>query len=106
MFAIYTASSTLELAILSKLENYFAMRFNKEIWAKDLSDRCGEYITLTLSGKSSQVYFTYQKMLESSRNEFSSISAKSVKLNQNIQFLKEVNRKIETLLKTCSEIKL
>ena len=104
--AIYTTSSSIERAVYAKLENYFTSRFNKDIWALDIADRCKQSVVISLSGKSSQVFVTYQRMLERNRRTLSEMSAGSEELTAQINYFKNINRQIEVLLKSCSEIKL
>ena len=105
-FAIYSTSSSIERGIYAKLENYFTSRFNKDIWAIDIADRCKQSVILSLSARSSQVYITYQRMLDQNRKTLSEISAGSEELTSQINYFKDINSRIEALLKSCSEIKL
>ena len=89
-----------------KLENYFLSRFNKEIWAKDIAERCSQSVTTFLSSRSSHIYITYQRMLESNRINLAEIYAESERLNHGLSFLNNMNKRIENLLISCSEIKL
>ena len=85
---------------------YFTSRFNKEIWAADIADRCKQSVVVSLSSKSSQVFVAYQRLLESNRNTLSELIAGSEELTSEIDYFYNINRQIETLLKTCNEIKL
>lgn len=105
-FAIYTTSSSIERAIYTKLENYFTSRFNKDLWAIDLADRCKQAVMINLTAQSSQVFVTYQRILDRNRQTLSEIISGSEELTSHIDYFKNINRQIETLLKSCSEIKL
>lgn len=105
-FAVYTATSSIENTVFSQLEIYFTSRFNKELWATDLADRCRQSVFLALSGKSSHVYATYKRVLERSHQEYSEIAEESERLQIGINYMKDMNKRIETLLKSCSEINL
>lgn len=104
--ALYNASSSIERAIFSKLENHFVSRFNKEIWATDLADRCRQSVIFTLSSRSSKIYVEYQRILNGNRRSLAEIAERSERLSNGMNFITNVNRKIEILLKSCSEIKL
>ena len=104
--SIYTASTSIENAVLSQLENYFVSRFNKEIWAVDLADRCRQSVALSLSSRSSQIFVTYKRILERNHQELDEISAESERLRFGIDYMNNMNMKIETLLKSCSGINL
>lgn len=103
---MYNASSSFERAIFSKLENHFVSRFNKEIWAADLADRCRQSVFFTLSSRSSKIYVEYQRILNGNRQNLAEISDKSELLVEGINFITNINKKIEILLKSCAEIKL
>lgn len=106
IFVIIKASSSIERSVLTKLENYFTSRFNKEIWASDLADRCRQSVCSTLTSRSSQIFVKYQQILENNRQDLAEISEKSELLSVNRDHVNGLNKRIEFLLHSCSKINL
>lgn len=99
-------SSSIERSVYMKLENYFTSRFNKEMWAIDVAERCKQSVVIDLSAKSNQVISTHQRILDRNRQNLSETTAGSEELRAQINYFTDINRQIEILLKSCAEIKL
>ncbi len=102
----HLASSSVERSIRSRLQSLFAGRFNLEGWAVDLSDRASQAVFVYLSARSSRIVSAYAGEVEKSRRESASLQGSSEQLSDQILFLKDLSRRIETLIGRVQTINL
>ena len=102
----HLASSSVERSIRSRLIALFSARFNLEGWAADLSDRASQAVFVYLTARGSRIVSAYAAEVEKSRRESSTLQGQSEQLGDQILFLKDLSRRIESLIGQVQTINL
>lgn len=90
----------------TRMDAILASRFNKDVWAAGLAERCQQAVMVRLSAKASRVAANYRQMLEDKRRELHTHSSQLERLNGEMLFLRDTSRRIEGLLGMAAEIQL
>ncbi len=102
----HLASSSVEKSIRSRLLALFSSRFNVEGWAVDLSDRASQAVFVYLTARGSRIVSAYTAELEKSRRQTLNFQGQIEQLSDQILFLKDLSRKIESLIGQVQTINL